>query len=423
MSNSSEVFTIPGDRPRRLTRNSTKETRENWFRIFDASELERLKRAVPRLPMEPTAPEPKKNAELAFPLLAILLIVGLAVSIFATSVKPWLVLSHLLSSALLFFFSKKRSKTEPRPHQFSANRLLLISIASVVLTLGAFIYLQFAEGKVGVPIAADVVAILLLMRLGVYPWIKERQDVREFNAAHEHLSREYERKKLARESAVKSIEQIERQIEALSVECLHYEDMVRSRRELFDGLLKEAFAELGVSEEIQKQVLADRDRNILEIAGPWVVEKSEYGRPVVQFKYGVLPRLQEDAPILAEFLSHHYSYRVAIILPQGLGTYDAVVDSVNLIHRSLGNQLTMWKSISRVNRENGAAGWAEDKVVLETYGGTKTDLEINGVSIKENVELIPVVDISGEMESTELPPLQGRVVNSFVLAIQQKMTE
>jgi hypothetical protein len=154
-----------------------------------------------------------------------------------------------------------------------------------------------------------------------------------------------------------------------------------------------------------------------------VEDKSEYGRPVVQFKYGVLPRLQEDAPILAEFLSHLYSYRVAIILPQGLGTYDAVVDSVKLAHRSLGNQLTMWKSISRVNRENGAAGWADDKVVLETYGGTKTDLEINGVTIKENLELIPVVDITGEMESTDLPPLQGRVVNSFVLAIQQKMTE
>ena len=83
----------------------------------------------------------------------------------------------------------------------------------------------------------------------------------------------------------------------------------------------------------------------------------------------------------------------------------------------------MWKSISRVNRENGAAGWADDKVVLETYCGTKTDLEINGVTIKENLELIPVVDITGEMESTDLPLLQGRVVNSFVLVIQQKMTE
>jgi hypothetical protein len=423
MSNTSEVFQITGDRPRRLTRSSTKETRENWFRVFDASELERLKRATPKLPIEPVAPEPKKNAELAFPLLAILLIVGLGVSIFATSLKPWLVLSHLLSSVTLFIFSKKRSRTELRPPQFTANRLFLISISSAVLALGAFIYLQFAEGKMGVPIAADIVTILLMMRFGVYPWTRERQDVKEFNAAHEHLSREYDRRKSARESAVDSIEQIKRQIEALSVECLHYEEMVRSRRELFDGLLEEAFAELGVSEEIQHQVLVDRDRNILEIAGPWVVDNSEYGRPVVQFKYGVLPRLQDDAPILAEFLSHLYSYRVAIILPQGLGTYDAVVDSVNLTHRSLGNQLTMWKSISRVNRENGTAGWADDKVVLETYGGTRTDLEINGVTIKENLELIPVVDITGEMESTDLPPLQGRVVNSFVLAIQQKMTE
>jgi hypothetical protein len=156
---------------------------------------------------------------------------------------------------------------------------------------------------------------------------------------------------------------------------------------------------------------------------------SDYSRPIVEFKPGVLPRHPKDAPILADYLAHLYSCTLAIILPQGLGTYDVVIDSVNLHHRTLGNQLTMWKSISRVNRENsredGPDSWSEETIVLETYGGTKTHLEINGISIKENRELIPVVDSSHEpglvQRKIEMP--KGRMVNSFVLAIQQKMTE
>ena len=427
MSNGSEVFTIPGDRPRRLTRNSTKETRENWFKVFDASELDRLRRAMPRVPAEPVRPDPRKNVERSFPLLALLLILELILAFGLTIFKPWLVLSHLLLSATLFFFANKKSASENPPPSFLKNPIGISAIAVLIATLGYFSYVQFADGDVSIAVLLDVLAIVILSRWGVYPWIEERSEVKNFNAGHEYLTQQYERNLQIRQQALATVEQINNQINSMYVDCLHYEEMVRIRRELFDSLLKEAFADLGVSEEIQHQILSDRDRNILEIAGPLPVPNSTYERQVVEFRSGVLPRLREDAPILANYLSHLYTYRVAIILPQGLGTYDAIVDSVNLSHRSLGNQLTMWKSISRVNRENSAEGWAEDKVVLETYAGTKTDLEINGVSIKENLELIPVVDVStsesGSGPMDGVSAMQGRVVNSFVLAIQQKMTE
>jgi hypothetical protein len=112
-------------------------------------------------------------------------------------------------------------------------------------------------------------------------------------------------------------------------------------------------------------------------------------------------------------------------LPQGLGTYEAVVDSVNGNHKMLGSQITMWKSISRVNRENTLEDWKEDVIVLETYGGTKTLLLINGVSIKENQEVIPVADSADakNIMDDDIGTDSGRLVNSFVFEIQQKMTE
>jgi hypothetical protein len=427
MSIDSEVFTFPGDRPRRLTRNSTKETRENWFKAFDASELDRLRRALPKVPPEPVLPDPRKVAVLAFPLLALLVILELILATGLTIFQPWLVLSHLLVCVTLFFFANKKSASENPPSSFLKNRIGLSAIAVLLVTVSYFFYIQFFEGDIWIAAIADALAVGILGRWGVYPWIAERSEVKKFNAAHDYLTQQYERNLQIRRKALATAEQINSQINSLYIDCLHYEEMIKIRRELFDSLLKEAFAELGVSEEIQHQIVADRDRNILEITGFLAIPNSIYERQVVEFRAGVLPRLREDAPALADCLSHLYTYRVAIILPQGLGTYDAIVDTVDLTYRSLGNQLTMWKSISRVNRENSAEGWAEDMIVLETYGGTKTDLKINGIRIKENVELIPVVDVGASETSSDpingVGPVQGRVVNSFVLAIQQKMTE
>ena len=66
MSNN-EIFSIPGDLPRRLTRNNTKETRENWFKGFDITEKKKLEGQLPKIQMEPVDPGSERVQEIEFP--------------------------------------------------------------------------------------------------------------------------------------------------------------------------------------------------------------------------------------------------------------------------------------------------------------------------------------------------------------------
>ena len=427
--NSNEVFNIPGDLPRRLTRNNTKETRENWFKGFDATKKRELERQLPNIPIEPIDPGTARVQEIEFPKILLIFSALLLLCLILTGIKGWLVLSHLGPAAFLII-SQMRTTT-PNLRFLEAIRSLFgyLATGTALLTIVFFLYLEVGDGPKGIPISVDLLAIGVILASKLHPWLLEKNEVKLSNERHRMAVERFKRDTWSRQTALSTRKQIQERIDSIAIDCLHYEEMVRIRRELFDKILVDAFADLGVTEEVQREILSDRERHILEISGPLQFGNSEYSRPIVEFKPGVLPRHPKDAPILADYLAHLYSCTLAIILPQGLGTYDVVIDSVNLHHRTLGNQLTMWKSISRVNRENsredGPKSWSEETIVLETYGGTKTHLEINGISIKENRELIPVVDSSQEpgLVQRKIDMPKGRMVNSFVLAIQQKMTE
>ena len=427
--NSNQVFNIPGDLPRRLTRNNTKETRENWFKGFDTTKKRDLESQLPKIPNEPIDPGTARIQEIEFPKILLIFSGILLICLILTGFQGWLVLSHFGASA--FLIESQMRTSNPKLHFMEAikSHLGYLALGTALLTTVFFLYLVIGDGPRGIPICFDLLVIGAIVTTKLQPWIVERNEVKLSNERHRMAVERFKRDTWSRQTALDTRKKIQEKIDSIAIECLHYEEMVRIRRELFDKILVDAFADLGVTEEVQREILSDRERNILEISGPLQLGNSEYSRPIVEFKPGVLPRHQKDAPILADYLAHLYSCTLAIILPQGLGTYDVVIDSVNLHHRTLGNQLTMWKSISRVNRENsredGPDSWSEETIVLETYGGTKTHLEINGISIKENRELIPVVDSSHEpglvQRKIEMP--KGRMVNSFVLAIQQKMTE
>ena len=421
-----EKFLIPNDLPRLLTRRNTKSTRENWFKQFDLGAKERLMRRIPVIPEIPTHPGEPKRLQLNFPKHLLIATVLLIVCGLLTLVNRNLVLAHLYVAVYLVL-----AKTGVKGQKLKLLSVLktqfgLIAIGITLATIALYyVFLSSSQDLRAIAIALDVWVAIWVFLGKLKPWKEEKVNVATYNTQLDIQIANFEYASRTREAAIAAKAEMLAEVEQLTVDCLHYEDMVRYRRDLFDEVLLKAFAELGVSKKDQHEILSDPDSRILEISGPIQTSNEEYPRPIVEFKHGVLPRNPKDAPILFNYLSRLYKCTLAIILPQGLGTYDAVVDSVNGNHKMLGNQITMWKSISRVNRENTLEDWREDVIVLETYGGTKTLLQINGVSIKENQEVIPVADSADAEKVLDVDDVtySGRLVNSFVLAIQHKMTE
>jgi hypothetical protein len=419
-----EVFEIPGDRPRRLTQENTLETRENWFKIFETSEVIRLRNSLPHIPSVPEHPGAQQTPQLLRPVYWIAILLCLLIAGIATGYKSWLVISHYLLVVISFIFEAKTPTHQKDVKKILKSRLGLLGIFWGIWSSALVYLVAVADLDRGWVTLIDLISCGIVFQKFINPWLTEKNEITEKNALLEKQLKNYESDVAARQRKIAERDELERKLESLSIECLHYRDMVKIRRDLLDKILVEAFADLGVSEEVQREILADRDKNILEMSGP--IESSSYERSIVEFKTGVLPWNSQDSPILRNFLSHLYACKIAIILPQGLGTFDVVIDSVTLDSHKLGNQLTMWKSISRVNREIQFDDWQEEKIVLETYGGTKTDLEVNGISVKENRELIPIIEVNVETQLGDAPlasESKGRMVNSFVLAIQQKMSE
>jgi hypothetical protein len=421
-----EKFLIPNDLPRHLTRLNTKATRENWFKQFDLRAKDNLMRSIPVIPEVAVHPGEPKKTELHFPkqlLIASLLLILCGI---LTLINRNLVLTHLYVAVYLVIAKTGVSGQKSRFLSVLKTQFGVIAIGITLVTIALyFVILTNSQDLRGIAVALDVWFAIWVFLKKIKPWNEEKIEVATYNTQLEIRIGNFEYAYRTREAAIAAKAELLAEVEKLVVECLHYEDMVRYRRDLFDEVLLKAFAELGVSKEVQHEVLSDPDRKILEISSPMQSPNEEYPRPIVEFKHGVLPRDPKDAPILFNYLSRLYKCTLAIILPQGLGTYEAVVDSVNGNHKMLGSQITMWKSISRVNRENTLEDWKEDVIVLETYGGTKTLLLINGVSIKENQEVIPVADSADakKIMDDDIGTDSGRLVNSFVFEIQQKMTE
>ena len=132
---------------------------------------------------------------------------------------------------------------------------------------------------------------------------------------------------------------------------------------------------------------------------------------------------ENDTPALRRYLSHLYVCKIGLVLPQGFGIYEAVVDSVNQLIHTRSHELLVWKSISRVTRQNANSLDDSDVISIQSYGGSETLLPVNGFFIKETTESVPVEKVLDDLGMQPGDATPRKMVNSFVLAIQQKMTQ
>jgi hypothetical protein len=414
-----EILEINGDRNRRMTLENTRETRENWFKLFDVTEVRRLQASIPLPPVLPPEPPAEMPVQGVWPknyILLSLLFLAVGILILIDLSFSWL---GLAISAFVYLVLLKT------PNFSSKNLLKQISvILCLMYTLFVVVLAIFVSGS---EIQIIVGLAHISLALGIYlflirPWFSERTRVNEHNAQIRTERVSYERILSKNIAANQERERIVKSIDDLTVDVLHLKEMAKLRRELFDRALVDAFAELNVPEDVQTELLGDRESQVLEITKPFLEENSQYGRPLVQFSLGQIPFDSLDTPVLATYLSHLYVVKIALILPQGLGTYEALVDSVELTTRLLGHDLTLWKSISRVIRENASTDWLEDEIVLETYGGSLNRFPVNGSFVNEKLETVPNVRFVNSEHQGEGFELNPRVVNAFVRSVQQKMS-
>lgn len=413
-----EILEILGDRNRRMTQENTRETRENWFRLFDTTEIRKLQASIPIIPVLPREPSDEVSMQRPLPVNEIVvsslcLIIGTL--IFFDFLFVWLGLAISLYSYIRLIKGRNSSGTK--------KRQTLLKVIVFLYTILIFL-LPTSINSDGVQIGTGLAHYIFAASLYLFviqKFISERKEVDARNAKIRTERISYEKVLSRNVAAKKERDRILEEIRVLTVDVLHLREMAKLRREMFDNLLLEAFAELNVSEEVQSELINDRESLVLEITKPFLEDDSPYGRPIVQFPLGQIPLDKFDTPVLATYLSHLYVVKIALILPQGLGTYEAIVDSVDLKHRLLGHDLTLWKSISRVIRENASTDWLEDEIVLETYGGSMNRFAVNGSFVNEKLETVPsfrFLDSETINEDFELNP---RVVNAFVRSVQQKM--
>ena len=420
----SSFFSIGQDRRRRLVDVSSTETRENWFKVYDASEERRLRSRMPQVPQLEATPDDSKVFDALFPkkLLLVLMILFIA-SIATLQNRAFAAVTIIVGAWLLIDLRKIDDKVK----QFKANSILknplpLVGLLSVIAGIVSLI---------NRPMSVILSLVFLIGEISLFShfvlgWFRIRREVKEHNLKVENQRKIYEASVKRRNDAVQARQALEAEIDTLAIDCLHPNLMARERRQLLDSVLERAFAELGVSANDQRTVLTDRDRFVIEISGP-ITElgsiQSPYNNPIIEFP-GLLPSHSEnDTPALRRYLSHLYVCKIGLVLPQGFGIYEAVVDSVNQLIHTRSHELLVWKSISRVTRQNANSLDDSDVISIQSYGGSETLLPVNGFFIKETTESVPVEKVLDDLGMQPGDATPRKMVNSFVLAIQQKMTQ
>lgn len=234
-----EVFDIPGDRPRRLTQLNTLETRENWFKIFETEEVTRLKNSLPYIPLAPEHPGEKKTAQLSKPLYWILVLGVLGVAGIATSYKSWFVILHYLLPVVSFVFETKTTTHQKDFKTILKSRLGVLGVFWAILSTLLVSLVASDLLPRGWVTVLDVLSIGFIFIKYVQPWIDEKKAVKEFNVFLERQLKKYQSEVGARERKIAEREELEGKLESLSVECLHYREMVKIRRDLLDKILVE----------------------------------------------------------------------------------------------------------------------------------------------------------------------------------------
>jgi hypothetical protein len=417
-------FSLAEQRRRRLVHESTTETRENWFKGYDATEENRLRGRMPQFPIVPNRPDEIRNYDKPFPKRLLMILIGLFIATFAVFFNRAFGILVLLVSlfALVEVFKSSEKSAFFKPKNFKSNPVPVVGACGLVVGL-----LQLLNRPLSILLAiGSIIAILSLFATFILGWIEERKEAKEHNDRVSHQTAAYEAAIKRRDEILTQRQAIERQIDELAIDCLHPSLMAQERRQLLDSVLEKAFAELGVTQEDQRTVLADKERFIIEISGPTVgfgAIQSPYDHPIVEFQ-GLLPSYSEnDTPALRRYLSHLYICKIGIVLPQGFGIFEAVADCVTRQVMTRGHELLVWKSISRVTRQNADSLDESDAISIQSYGGSETRLPVNGYFINESTEAVPVVKVVDDLGLSSVNESPRRLVNSFVLAVQQKMTQ
>jgi hypothetical protein len=421
---SNSYFSLAEQRRRRLVEESTVETRENWFKGYDASEENRLRGRMPQIPPLPNRPDEIRVFDKPFPKRLLIILVGLFIATFAVFFNRAFGILNLLVSllALVEVFRSQEKSAFFKPSNFKSNPVPVVGACGLIVGM-----LQLLNRPLSVFLAfGSIIAIISLFVTFILGWIEEKKEVKAHNARVSYQTTAYEAAVRRRDEVFAQRREIERQIDDLAVDCLHPSLMAQERRQLLDSGLEKAFAELGVTQEDQRTVLADKERFVIEISGPtrgFGAIQSPYDHPVVEFQ-GLLPSYGEnDTPALRRYLSHLYICKIGIVLPQGFGIFEAVADCVNRQVMTRGHELLVWKSISRVTRQNADSLDESDAISIQSYGGSETRLPVNGYFINESTEAVPVVKVVDDLGMSLENESPRRLVNSFVLAVQQKMTQ
>jgi hypothetical protein len=173
-----QIFQIPNDLSRRLTRNNTKETRENWFKGYDTIEKRNLERQLPPIPLEPVHPGSERFQEIEFPKTLLIFSGILLICLILTGFQGWLVLSHFGASA--FLIESQMRTSNPKLHFMEAikSHLGYLALGTALLTTVFFLYLVIGDGPRGIPICFDLLVIGAIVTTKLQPWIVERSTER-----------------------------------------------------------------------------------------------------------------------------------------------------------------------------------------------------------------------------------------------------
>lgn len=414
-----KILETSGDRRRRMTSENTKETRENWFKLYDLSEVIRLQQSFPYIPVLLAEPGEEISIQHKSPQNHIVLaVLFFTVGVLVLINLFFLLVGLFISAFSLFVFLRTEESSE---RNLQKRLLQILAVAYTIFVVLLPVFFNAGDNQAFAGVGHLLLAAVIYFSL-IKPWFSERNKVKIHNQRLRVEKIDYERVLSKHKAACKERDEIKERISDLTVSVLHLDEMAKMRRALFNSALDEAFAELNVPRDVQIELLNDRESLVLEITRPYVDENSPYGRPVVQLPLGQIPFSNLDTPILATYLSHLYVIKIALILPQGIGTYEAVIDSVDLTTRLLQHDLTLWRSISRVIRQNASTDWLEDEIVLETYGGSMNRFAVNGAFVNEKLETVPIFRFVGSQDESEEISLNPRVVNAFVRSVQSKIS-
>jgi hypothetical protein len=411
-----------------MTMVNSRTTRANWFVGIDSATEMTLRANLKPLP--PLAPEAPADWRMSRDFPRILsFIVGLAAfSSIGSWFEKWMLWLNCVSIVFLLVEILTRNELlQLGRFDQKTSRRLLLRIFFITLLTGGLTSVFFPRI---VSVISSLILLSIMLVIANYDirnWFHERQSVSSYNRTNQVQRDRRERSITARKQIEKSNSEVNSQLRKLYPERLHYSVMCQVRRELIDQVLLMAFAELGVSQVEQDFVLGDRDRFILEITGPTFGSGkfvSAFPSPIVQFPFELPRQNRHESPAILKFLSHLYLCRVGMVLPSGFGFFEAIVDSVDLLVHPRGHELLLWKAISRVTRLNAGDDSDADRISIQTYGGSETVLPVNGIFITEHLEKVASAGHRVEAEeSIQVSNDSDYQVNSFVMAVQQKMVE